>query len=653
MMDRSGRRAEAPGRGWWGQETQRKETVRMRLFGLLLVALTMAARPAWAQFGSSSKVTVTAVAQRQQASPGEQFAIAVVFDHAKGWHTQTNEPKLPDELKDLDPIATEIQIDAPKGVKIGPIQWPKPEPYTVKWVGKPMTLEFFAGKAVAFVPVQLAADAPPGKLTIPLAISIQACDESQCLMPENLNLEVAIEVRPLDQAATGAAPGGDADLFGAFDPSVFSRMNEGATTSAARSRFDFFGYEFSLARDQVPLILAIAFVAGFLLNLTPCVLPVIPIKVLSLQQQAGNPGKLALFGAVYCIGIVATFLVLGLLIFGIVTGGQKQDWGQVFTSRWFTIVMAGIVGVMGLGMIGLFTLQLPQSVYMLNPSHDTVLGNFLLGALTAVLSTPCTGPLLGATIAWAATQPAYMGLVTFVVMGFGMAFPYALLIAFPKLIDRLPKAGPGGELLKQVLGILMLAVAAFLLSNLTSEKWPWYAVGAIAVAGGLWAIAGGLKMLKSGRAKAIVTVLAIGWIGITVWTTRALTTEGPVSWTKFVNAPETEIRQRIDEALKAGKTVVVDFTAKWCTNCHVIERNVLLSEKGVGLLNSRDVLPVKIDLTSAGEDQGWGLVRQISGGGGIPLVAVFRPGREQPVYFNSFFKPSDLEAAVRGPLQPA
>lgn len=626
----------------------------MRFFGLLVLALTMAARPAWAQFGSSSKVTVTAVAQRQQASPGEQFAIAVVFDHAKGWHTQTNEPKLPGELKDLDPIATEIRIEALKGVKVGPIQWPKPETFTVRWTGKPLTLEFFAGKAVAFVPVQLAPSAPLGKLTIPLEISIQACDESQCLMPENLSLEVTIDVKPLDQAAPGAAAGGDTEIFASFDPSVFSRMNEGASsTSTARSRFDFFGYEFSLARDQVAMILAIAFVAGFLLNLTPCVLPVIPIKVLSLQQQAGNPGKLALFGAVYCVGIVATFLVLGLLIFGIVTGGQKQDWGQVFTSRWFTIVMAGIVGVMGLGMIGLFTLQLPQSVYMLNPSHDTVLGNFLLGALTAVLSTPCTGPLLGATIAWAATQPAYMGLVTFVVMGVGMAFPYAVLIAFPKLIDRLPKAGPGGELLKQVLGILMLAVAAFLLSNLTSEKWPWYAVGAIAVAGGLWAIGGGLKLLRSGRAKAIVTVLALGWIGLTVWTTRALTTEGPVAWIKFVNAPEADVRRRIDEALKAGKTVVVDFTAKWCTNCHVIERNVLLSETGIGLLNASDVLPVKIDLTSAGQDQGWGLVREISGGGGIPLVAVYRPGREQPVYFNSFFKPSDLESAVRGSLPPA
>lgn len=627
----------------------------MSRLGLLILAFGTAilGHPAMAQFGSSSKVDVSVAAQRSEAAPGEQFAIAVVFDHARGWHTQTNDPKMPDELKDLDPVATRIQVEAAKGLKIGPIQWPKPETLTVNWIGKPLSLEFFAGKAIAFVPVQIAADAAPGNITIPLKIAIQACDESQCLMPEDLTREVTIAIKPLSNVASQNIA--DPQLFVAFDPSVFSRMNAGATASVqpATSGFDFVGYKFSLRQDRTLLILLIALVAGFLLNLTPCVLPVIPIKILSLQQQAGNPGKLALFGSVYCVGIVATFLVLGLLIFGIVTGGQKQDWGQVFTSRWFTIIMAAIVGLMGLGMIGLFTMRLPQSVYMLNPSHDTVLGNFLLGVLTAVLSTPCTGPLLGATIAWAATRPAWLGLVTFVVMGLGMALPYALLIAFPRLIDRLPKAGPGGELLKQVLGILMIAVAVFLLSNLTSEKWPWYLVGGVAAAGGLWAIVGGVRMLRTAFAKVAVTVCAVLWIGATVWTTRALASEGPVAWTRFVNVPETDVRKQITEALAKGKTVVVDFTAKWCTNCHVIERNVLLSEVGVGLLGAADVVPMKIDLTSADEAQGWGLVREISGGGGIPLVAIYRPGLERPIFFNSFFKPSDLESAVRGPIPPA
>ena len=606
-----------------------------------------ASAPAQAQFGgSSSKVRVSVTPQKAVAAPGDQFALAVILDHDDGWHTQTNDPRVPEELRDLAPLPTVITIDAPRGVKLGPIQWPKSKLIEVGFFGDPIKMEFFAGKAVAFVPVQIASDASLGTIEFKGTVSIQACDDKQCVQPEDISIATAVEIKPLDQIvpADGAVA-----LFADFDASVFARMNAGiAATPVATSEFDFIGFKFSLNRNQYVVIFGIALIAGFLLNLTPCVLPVIPIKILSLQQQAGNPGKLALFGAVYCVGIVATFLVLGLIIFGVVTGGQKQDWGQIFTSKWFTIIMAAIVGAMGLGMMGLFTLSLPQSVYMLNPSHDTIFGNFMLGVLTAVLSTPCTGPLLGATIAWAATQPGWVGLATFVTMGVGMAAPYALLIAFPKLIDKMPKAGPGGELLKQVLAILMIAVAIFLLSNLTPEKWPWYAVGGVAMAAGVWAIVGGLRMLRTTKAKAIVTICALAWIGANALGTRALTSEGPVAWKKFINQPESDVRDAIAAATRAGKTVVIDFTAKWCTNCHVIERAVLLSETGVRLLNAADVVPMKIDLTNAAQDQGWGLVREISGGGGIPLIAIFRPGVEEPVYFSSFFKPSDLEAAILG-----
>ena len=598
--------------------------------------------------GAMANVRVSALAERKAVTPGDQFAVAVVFDHAKHWHIQTNDPKVPKEFEDLKPIATTIEASAGEGVEVGPVQWPKPEVVEVGFFGAPVKMEVFGGRAVAFVPVRVAPTFKGVSLKIELMVGYQACDDRVCAPPEDVSLAVEVAVLPLEQAAAQAGEVG-AD-FAAFDRTVFAKMLAGTVDGGAvgTASFDFLGYKFDLARNAYVVILLIALVAGFLLNLTPCVLPVIPLKVLSLQQQAGNRGKLLLYGLVYCAGIVATFLVLGLLIFGVLTGGQKQDWGQIFTSAWFTIAMAVIVGAMGLGMMGLFTVTLPAAVYGLSPKHDSMTGNFLMGVLTAVLSTPCTGPFLGATIAWAATQPRWIGLAAFLVMGIGMALPYAVLIGFPRLIDRLPRGGPGGELLKQVLGILLIGVAAFLASNLTGEKWPWYGIGAIAVAGGIWAIGGAWRMLRTRKGKVIVTVLAVGWIALSVVTTRALTDEGPIGWTRFVNEPEAKIRRRIAEDMAMGRTVVVDFTAKWCTNCHVIERTVLYSETGLKVLTGEKVTPLKVDLTSADQDEGWGLVREISGGGGIPLIAIYRPGAEKPVYFNSFFKPSDLEAAVNG-----
>ncbi|MBL0920629.1 MAG: thioredoxin family protein, partial [Phycisphaerales bacterium] len=442
------------------------------------------------------------------------------------------------------------------------------------------------------------------------------------------------------------------DLFAGFDASVFARLLAGEVGPGAPggastlAEFDFIGLRFSLDANAYALIFTIAFVAGFLLNLTPCVLPVIPLKVLSLQKQANNPAKLALFGSVYCVGIVATFVVLGLLILGIRVGAEKQDWGQIFSSPVFAMAMAVIVGVMGLGMMGLFTIRLPKAVYMVNPAGDTVQGNFMMGVLTAILSTPCTGPFLGATVAWAVTQPKWVGMTAFIVMGLGMAFPYALLILFPKLIDRMPRSGPGGELLKQVLGLVLLAVAAFLASNVTSAKWPWYIVGGLAGLAFLWAIVGGWRVLRKTSGKLIVTAVGVLGIAGTTLATRSLTSEGPVPWVYY--SPDAFAKARAE-----GKTVVLKFTAKWCTNCHVIEKSILNANPARDALNARNVVPMKVDLTLETNEEGWSKLREVSGGSGIPLTAIYLPGEPEPVIFRSFYGADALIEVLDSAAAPA
>jgi thiol:disulfide interchange protein len=598
------------------------------------------------------RVMVEGAVQRPVAAAGDQFAVAVTFEFAKKMHIWPNVPVIPDELKGLLAIPTLINVregaTLPDGVKVYPrsAQWPKPQEVEVGFTGSPVKLLSYAEPTTVYIPVVIEPSAKPGEITIPLTVSYQACNDAVCFQEEKVELDLKVKIV---ETGTVIPPAPDAALFKDFDPSVFSNLLAGnvkGPEASATREFDFLGYKFNVAANAYVLIMLIAFAAGVLMNFTPCVLPVIPIKILSIQAHAKSPGKLVWFGTVYCLGIIAMYGVLGLMAFGVITGGQKYDWGQIFTHTWFVIAMSLIVAVMGVGMMGWFTIRLPNFVYSVNPTGESTAGNFVGGVLTGILAVPCTGPLLGATLAWILTQPPALGIGVFLLMGLGMASPYALLIFFPKLLQKVPRGGPGSELLKQVMGLFMLAVAAFLAGNLTSERWPWYIVGVLSVFAFGWMVAGGRRTLVSAAAKNITTVLGVLGIAGSIWVTQSLTKAPPIDWRVFAARPDGEIRSAIAEAVKKGNVVVVDFTAKWCTNCHVIEKNVIYSEEGLKTLGAKDVVEFKVDLTKAGSEEGWGMVKEISGGGGIPLIAIFGPAVEKPIFFQSFFKPSDLTAAV-------
>lgn len=629
-----------------------------RIVGFVAAVFGAILSPAMAQ---PDVLSVSAEPQATKVHAGDQFAIAVTIDLQDKWHIWPAQGKaeIPNGLSPwwtaIGPVRPESDADKPlpavvegAGYKasIAKMQWPAPVVVTAgSDTGKPVKTPAYAGTVVVFIPVIVAESAKPGPATLEWILDFQPCDEHICMGPDTKTFSVSWEVVPNDQPSVFSS----SPVFAKFDASVFGDFAGGVTNptnqpaigkAQARAEFDFLGYKFSLASNQYAVIFLIAFVAGFLLNLTPCVLPVIPIKVMSLQKQAGNPTKLLLYGSVYCIGIVAMFAVLALLIAVV-----KQQWGQLFSMPWFSASMGLIVLVLGIGMMGMFTIRLPQAVYMVNPAGDTVQGNFLMGVLTAILSTPCTGPFFGAALAWSATQPTWVGVTTLIVVGAGMAFPYALLIAFPKLIDKMPRSGPGGELLKQVLGILMIAVAAFLFSNLVHGTWMWWVIAGIAAAGFLWAIGGGLRVLRTVKSKAIVSLIAVIGLAASVGLGYIMTRPSGIPWKHF-DSPAGGIQTAIDDAHASGKFAVVKFTANWCTNCHVIEHAVYDSPVGVRELNRKDVVAIKVDLSNKSNKEGWELLQKLSGGSGIPF-SVFIPPRGDPVSFRSFFKITDLQDALK------
>ncbi|MBL0926299.1 MAG: thioredoxin family protein [Phycisphaerales bacterium] len=612
---------------------------------------------------SASPVTVRAVVQRPAVSPGAEFAVAVVLEHRPGWKSWPSEQQdvLPPAVAEFA-IRTRIDVlgTSPRPAWLarapGPslIQWPQPQPVEVAdptGRSKTITVPAYSGRAVAFVPFVIAPGAPPGRHTLELEVAFQACDKASCLPEETVRLPVEFEVL----AAGSPAPAPDAaavELFRGFDLAVFGRLRAGEE----RVAFNVFGLKFDVnvaGAVGFAALLLLAALGGLLLNFTPCVLPVIPLKIMGLAASAGDPRRCFALGVVMSLGVVAFWCAIGAAIAFISGFGAIST---LFQQPWFTLGVGVFIGIMGLGMFGLFTVRLPQAVYLLNPSHDSYPGSFLFGVMTAVLSTPCTAPFMGSATAWAAKQGSpLVAMVTFASIGLGMALPYLVLSARPGWVRRMPRTGPASDLVKQVMGLLMLAVAAFFLgiglsAILVSPPDPpsrayWWAVGAFMAAAGGWMAWRTIRITPSPVKRTIVCGAGALLAVASVVGARSLTAKGPVRWVYYT--PE-----RLTRALESGDVVLIDFTAEWCLNCKALEQAVLFQTEVASALNGPGVTPVKVDLTGRNE-AGQALLKEMDWVG-IPLLAIRGPAASEPIrlgdgYTNALVLEALRKAGWRGP----
>ena len=311
-----------------------------------------------------------------------------------------------------------------------------------------------------------------------------------------------------------------------------------------------------------------------------------------------------------------------------------------------------IIAVLAVGMYGAFSIPLPQFVYRLNPRGETLHGAFGIGALTAILSTPCTAPVMGTAAAWAATQRPAFTLAVFTAIGMGMALPYLVLSAAPGLVQRMPRSGPIGTMIKETMSLFLLAAAAYFLgaglSALTvrppdppSRDYWWVVMGFVA-AGGIWVVYRLLAVTRRRLMKGLSVVVGLIVIVAAVAGGLRFTDEGPIEWIYFTE-------KRSQQAMANGRVVVMVFSAAWCLNCKALEHSVLRSRPVVDLLGRPDVAPIMVDIT-ANNPAGLARLRQ-TGYLTIPLVVVLAPdGRE--VMKRSFYTAHDLVSAVaaaRGP----
>jgi thiol:disulfide interchange protein DsbD len=349
-------------------------------------------------------------------------------------------------------------------------------------------------------------------------------------------------------------------------------------------------------------------------------------------------------------GTFAGVLAFWVLLAGIVsTVSGFTSTNQLFQYPVFSIGVGLVIAIMAIGMFGGYSMQLPGVVYALNPKQETLGGAFGIGVLTAVLSTPCTAPFMGTAAAWAAGQPPAVTIATFAAIGVGMGFPYALLAAFPQLVGRLPKTGPGNVLLKQAMAILMLAAAAYFIgigigamvseSAAPAGQFYWWPVMILCAVAGAWTGRRAYQLSTRRRAKLFWLALGVAVAAVCLFSALRLTDAGPVAWVSYT--PE-----RLARSFKEQKTVILLFTAEWCLNCKALEQSVWQNTMLAELIIESAVVPMKVDLTGSNPEGRKKLLE--AGSLTIPLLVVYQAdGR--PIFKSDFYTAEQVVGAIRTP----
>jgi len=366
-----------------------------------------------------------------------------------------------------------------------------------------------------------------------------------------------------------------------------------------------------------------AFAGGLLLNLMPCVFPMLAVKMLSLGRQAGeNPRTVRLAGLAYTAGVLLSFAGLLAVLQGLRAAGRPLGWGFQLQNPAFVVVLLCVFFVMTLGLAGFVNLSVPGRYLPAGlTARSGVVGDFFAGLLAVFVASPCTAPLMAPALGFALAQPFSVALGVFLALGLGFAFPFLLLSLFPHLARALPKPGAWMETFKQVLLFPLIATQiwfVWLFAKLTGiDAAAWLLASLLAAGFVLWAL-GRTRSSPAFRAAAAI----VGCVSLAFAVSQARS-KPEMAWQPFSPAAVSSLRA-------SNKTVFVDFTADWCVTCKVNEKSVLDSTRVVEFLKGRaaDVALLRADWTN--EDETITRELELFGRAGVPLYLVYVPGELKP-----------------------
>lgn len=580
----------------------------------------------------------TSSARIEAAQMNGITGVAVVFEGTEDMHYYATETAAPAP-------GMELQVEAAAdGVAFGQAVYPAYDYFDDPSKGK---IEVWAGDFAIFVPMTGAQ--PSANTEVTVTIRGMACTSKICLPPLEKTLTATVDwsqaaqntlaFEPAPRSGATAKP--SKPDAGAADTATDQESEAAGQTLAERlSGWTETGQGQTATTGGAGWYLLLAVLAGLSINIMPCVLPVLPLIILRLSGQAKESAARRVgLGLAFCAGIVLFFAVFAVISAAVKAAtGTALELNSLYRSPTAVTVMFLLIVLFALALLDVVPIRLPG--FTGGQGRSGWLGSVGTGFGAGVLSTPCSGAVIGAVLVWSQTQTVWVSALALVLMGVGMALPYAVLVAVPKLLNLVPKPGTWMEIFKKTGGFLLLAIAfKFMLAGLAKEHLLSVLLYGVVFAFCAWMWGSWVDFNTPARKRRIVRAIAIVIaVAAGVWMLPE-PEEPKIDWQAYD-------AQAIEQAIKQGRPVLVKFTADWCGNCKVVERRVYQDPQAVEMIRQRGFLTVKADTTQKDYPASVDMRRVFGEAGNVPVTVLLDPKDQSLTKLRGIFTTEELQKSL-------